>query len=214
METQNTSSLNTPSAGASAGDESVFNIIAIASSAGGLRALNTILSELPADLPVAIVVVQHLDPHYPSMLVNLLSRRAHMRVKPAADGEPVQPGFVYIAIPDYHVLVNADHTLALKHTETERFLRPSANLLFESIALVYREHAIAVVLSGSGTDGSQGVRAIKKTGGTVVVQEAGSAEFGGMPASAISTGCADLIVPLRGIAQTLIHLVTQEAKHE
>jgi two-component system, chemotaxis family, protein-glutamate methylesterase/glutaminase len=185
-----------------------FDVVAMAASAGGLTALNRVLGELPGDFPAAIVVVQHLDPRHPSMMAEILSRRARLQVKQAVEGDLVRPGMVYIAPPDRHLLVNPG-TLSLSQTELVHFVRPSADLLFESVAASYRERALAVVLTGTGADGSMGVQAVKKMGGTVIAQDESSSDFFGMPGGAIQTGCVDYILPLTAIAQTLLGLVVK-----
>ena len=202
MNVQNSFMLNL-----SRNEEQMTQVVVMAASAGGLQALSVVLTGLPADFPVPLVVVQHLDPHHPSLMAHLLGHRTHLRVKQAEHGEPLNPGVVYIAVPNHHLLINANHTLSLSSAETVRFLRPSANLLFVSAAAAYKQGVIAVVLSGTGSDGSTGIQAIKEAGGKVIVQDIQSSAFPGMPASAIETGCADFIVPLQDIAQTLIHLV-------
>ena len=189
-----------------------FDIIALASSAGGLKALSEVLGALPAQLPSALVVVQHLDPRHRSLMADILGRRTAIRVREAVDGEVVRPGTAHIAPPDRHLLVNPDGSMSLTRTELVHFLRPSADLLFESVAASYRERAIAVVLSGTGTDGSMGVKAIKKTGGTVIVQDQRSAEFSGMPEAAERTGMVDFILPLEEIAAALQTLVGANGK--
>jgi two-component system chemotaxis response regulator CheB len=190
--------------------DAAFDIIAFASSAGGLRALSEILSDLPAEFPAAVVVVQHLDPRHRSLMADILSRRTPLRVKQAQEGDRLEPGNVYIAPPNRHLLVNPDGTLALSQSELVHFLRPSADLLFESVAASYRNRAIAVVLTGTGSDGGMGVEAIKKMQGTVIVQDRESAEFSGMPSTAIETGVVDFILPLTEIASALIKLVMQD----
>jgi two-component system chemotaxis response regulator CheB len=186
-----------------------FDVVAFAASAGGVTALMKVLSGLPAKFPAAIVVVQHLDPHHRSLLVEILSRRTDLRVKQAEEGDCLAPGKVYIAPPDRHVLINSDGTLSLTRTELVHFVRPSADLLFESTASSYKDRAIAVVLTGTGSDGAMGVTAIKQMGGTVLVQDAKTAEFNGMPKAAIQTASADLILPLEEIPAALIKLVCQ-----
>ena len=113
------------------------------------------------------------------------------------------PGTVHLAPPDHHLLVDADGVLSLTHTELVHFVRPSADLLFESTAASFREGAIAVVLSGSGSDGSMGVKAIKKMGGTVIVQDERSSQYFGMPGAAVQTGAVDFVLPLEEIAPAL-----------
>jgi two-component system chemotaxis response regulator CheB len=188
-----------------------FEIVALAASAGGLRALTDVLAALPADFRAALVVVQHLDPRHRSLMAEILGKRTALRVQEAREGDKVQPGLAYIAPPNRHLLVNADGTLSLSQTELVHFVRPSADLLFESVAASYRERAIAVVLSGTGRDGAMGVRAIKKMGGTVIVQDQKTAEFFGMPDAAQQTGIADFILPLPEIAPALRTLVNGAA---
>ena len=184
-----------------------FKVVALCASAAGLKALSQILSALPADFPCAITVVQHLSPQHPSQLAEILSRRTALAVKQAEAGDVLHPGKVYIAPPDHHLLVNSDGTLSLSHTELVHFVRPSADLLLESMAASLERQAIAVVLTGSGVDGAMGVRAIKQMGGSVVVQNQATSEVFGMPGAAIATGSADIIVSLDEIATTLVELV-------
>jgi len=181
-------------------------IVALAASAGGLKALTVVLAALPRDFPAAIVMVQHLDPRHRSMLSEILGRRTYLDVQQARQDDLIKPGCVLVAPPDHHLLVNPDSTVSLSRAALVHFVRPSADLLFESVAASYRERAIAVVLSGSGSDGAMGVRAIKKMGGTVIVQDA-AAEFGGMPGAAVRTGMADLVLPLHEIAPAVLDLV-------
>jgi two-component system, chemotaxis family, protein-glutamate methylesterase/glutaminase len=184
-----------------------FDIVALAASAGGLTALSQVLTALPADFPAALVVVQHLDPRHRSLMANILSRRTPLHVKQAEEGEQVCAATVYIAPPNRHLLVNSDGTLSLTQSELVHFLRPSADLLFESVAASYRDRAIAVVLTGTGSDGAMGVQAIKKMGGTVLVQDETTAEFFGMPSAAIQSGSADFVLPLDEIPLALVTLV-------
>jgi len=188
-----------------------FDVVALAASAGGLAALNLVFAELPGDFPAALVVVQHLDPRHRSLMAEILGRRTRLRVKQAAEGDELRPGTVFIAPPDRHLLVNPDGTLSLARTQLVHFVRPSADLLFESVAASYRERALAVVLTGTGIDGTMGVQAIKKMGGTVIAQDEPSSDFFGMPGAAIQTGSVDLILPLTGIAPALLGLVVKPA---
>jgi two-component system chemotaxis response regulator CheB len=190
---------------------SVFDIVAIAASAGGIKAISTVLAGLSDDFPAIIVIVQHLAPSYPSQLVDILSRVTTLPVKQAETGDHLTPGRVYIAPPNYHLLVNADHTLSLNQSALLHFVRPAADHLFTSVAASYLDRAIAVVLSGTGTDGSDGIRAVKRQGGTVIVQDPASADFLGMPHTAISTGQVDFVLSLREIAPALITLVSTGA---
>lgn len=191
----------------SGGDGLAFDLIAFAASAGGLNALSHVLSLLPANFPAPIVIVHHLDPRHRSLIAEILSRRTKLRVQEAREGDHLRAHTVFVAPPDYHLLVNPDGTLSLSHSELVHFLRPSADLLFESVAASFKERAIAVVLSGTGADGAMGLRAIKKMGGTIIAQDEATAEFFGMPSAAIKTKMVDFILPLDQIAEALVTLV-------
>lgn len=186
---------------------SSFDVIAIASSAGGLKAVSLVLNALPPAFAPSIVVVQHLDPRHRSLMAHILGRRTVLPVKEAEEADKLAPGTVYIAPPNKHLLVNPDATLSLSQSELVHFVRPSADLLFESVAGSFKERAIAVVLSGTGSDGSMGVQAIKKMGGTVLAQDEASSEFFGMPHAAIQTGCVDFVLSLAEIPGALVTLV-------
>ena len=184
-----------------------FDVIAIASSAGGLKALTKLLAGLPPNLPAAILIVQHLDPRHRSLMADILSRQTSLKVLQATEGERVEPGIVQVAPPNRHLLVNSNRRLTLTDTELVHFVRPSADLLFESVAASFKERAIAVVLTGTGSDGAMGVGAVKKMGGTVIAQDEESAEFSGMPAAAIATGNVDFVLKLEEIADALTKLL-------
>ena len=202
--------MHTPKNVASADfDHAPFEVVALAASAGGLPAINRLLAALPADFPAALVVVQHLDPRHRSLMADILSRRTALHVKEAAEGDALTAGAVFVAPPNRHLLVNPDKTLSLSQSELVHFLRPSADLLFESVAASYRDRAIAVVLTGTGNDGAMGVRAIKKMGGTVIAQNEKTSDFFGMPDAAIQTGSVDFILPLDEIASALVTLVAK-----
>ncbi len=189
--------------------DTTFDIVALAASAGGLTALGRVLAALPEGFPATLVVVQHLDPRHRSLMAEILSRRTSLRVKQAEDGEQVSLATVYIAPPNWHLLVNPAGTLSLSQSEVVHFLRPSADVLFVSVATSYRERAIAVVLTGTGSDGAMGVQAIKKMGGIVIAQDETTAEFFGMPSAAIRSGSVDFVLPLDEIAPALVTLVVK-----
>ncbi|HZT44321.1 MAG TPA: chemotaxis protein CheB [Chthonomonadaceae bacterium] len=184
-----------------------FEVVAMATSAGGLNALTQILAALPADFPAPVVVVQHLDPRHRSLLAEILGRRTRLAVKEAQEGDKLCAGTAYIAPPDHHLLITPEGAISLTDTELVHFVRPSADLLFESVAASYKDRAIAVVLTGTGIDGSLGLTAIKKMGGTVIAEDRETAEFSGMPGAAIHTGHVDFVLPLREIGPALITLV-------
>ncbi len=128
--------------------KAAFDIVALAASAGGLSALSRVLGALPAGFPAIMVVVQHLDPRHRSLMADILNRRTPLQVKQAEDGDHLKPATIYIAPPNRHLLVNKNKTLSLSQSELVHFVRPSADLLFESVAASFQERAIAVVLTG------------------------------------------------------------------
>jgi two-component system chemotaxis response regulator CheB len=188
-----------------------FDIIAIAASAGGVHALSLLLARLPANLGAIVVIVQHVDPRHRSLMPQVIGRQSRLPVVHGQEGMALEPDHVYLAPPDRHLMVKRKGTLTLTDTELVNFVRPSADLLFESVAAVYGARAIAVVLTGSGHDGALGVTAIKQRGGTVVAQDEASSEFFGMPSAAIKTGVVDFICGLEEIAPKLVALMAVEA---
>ena len=184
-----------------------FEVVAVASSAGGIHGLATLLGALDADLPVPVLVVQHLDPRHRTVIAEVLGRRTSLSVKLAEDRERTSPGTVYIAPPDLHLLVGPGGLLTLTDSELVHFVRPSADLLFESVAGAYGPRAIACVLTGTGRDGAMGVDAVKTRGGTVIAQDPATAEFKGMPEAAVGTGTVDFVLPLEEIAPVISGLV-------
>jgi two-component system chemotaxis response regulator CheB len=140
-------------------------------------------------------------------MADILNRRTALKVKQAEEGELLNSATAYIAPPNRHLLVNSDRTISLSQSELVHFVRPSADLLFESVAASFKDRAIAVVLSGTGSDGSMGVKAIKKMGGTVIVQDEKSSEYFGMPGAAAQS--ADFVLPLEEIAPALVTLIVK-----
>jgi len=188
-------------------EKSPYGVVAIAASAGGLGALTLILGRLPASFGAPIVAVQHLDPRHRSLMAEIVGRRSVLPIHQAVAGSHVQVGHVYLAPPDHHMLINRDGSVSLTQTELVNFVRPSADLLFESVAASYGHRAIALVLTGTGHDGSMGVTAIKQRGGTVIAQDEASSEFFGMPSAAIRTGAVDFVLSLEEIPDALQSLL-------
>lgn len=185
-----------------------YDIVGIGSSAGGLHALMTVLPIFPRDLPASILIVQHLDPRYESHMADILTRFSSMRIIQAEDGMQVEKGAIYIAPPDKHMLLEEDH-IRLTSTQLVHFVRPSVDLLLESIAATSGSRSIGVILTGSGTDGALGIRAIKEVGGLTIVQDPATAESTGMPNTAIATGLVDMVLRLDEIGPTVVAKVTQ-----
>jgi two-component system chemotaxis response regulator CheB len=184
-------------------------VVALAVSVGGLKALSQILSDLPADFPAAVVVVQHRSPGLEGLLADLLGRRTPLRVKPAEEGDRLCAGTVFVAPPDQHLLVQVDETLGLSQSAKVNHVRPAADPLFESLAKSFQGGAVAVVLTGRLNDGSKGVLAVRAAGGTVIAQDPAGAEAPDMPRAAIATGLVDLVLPLGEIAPALVRLVAR-----
>jgi len=182
-----------------------YGLVVIAGSAGAIGALLQVLSALPADYPLPVVVVQHRSARMLDLLPSLLARRCALPVRGVTEGEPIIPGTVYVARPDLHLLVNSDRTFGLMDGHRIKALLSSANPLLTSAAEVMGP-VIGVVLSGSGSDATDGVQAVKAAGGKVVVQDQATAEYFGMPGAAIASGAADLVLPVDRIGPLLAEL--------
>jgi two-component system chemotaxis response regulator CheB len=177
-------------------------IVVIGTSKGGLAATQTILSNLSAEFPWPIVIAQHRSKESDLNLVDFLKKLSPLTVCEPDDKEVMEKGKVYFAPADYHLLVDNGH-LALSTGSPAAHARPSINLLFESAAEAYRDRTIGIILTGRSSDGASGLAAIKRLGGTVIVQDPNSAEAPEMPRSALSACEVDLILPLAEIAKFL-----------
>ena len=182
-----------------------FEIVVIGASYGGLSALQTILSELSPELCLPVVIVQHRKKDGDDGLCEYLKKRSPLPLSEPNDKDNVEPGRVYLAPRDYHLLIEESH-FALSTESPVAFARPSIDVLFESAADVYHERAIGVILTGANRDGASGLAKIKALGGIAVVQEPESAESRVMPDAAISAAKVDRILPLAGIAPFLNEL--------
>jgi two-component system, chemotaxis family, protein-glutamate methylesterase/glutaminase len=187
-----------------------FDVVAIACSAGGLRALSALVSMLPENFPAAVLVVQHLSPRYPSLLTAIIRRRTTMMVREAHNGDVLRPATIYIAPPRLHMVILPGGIVSLTDSELVHFVRPSGDVLFKSVAEVCGRRAIAVILTGTGVDGTDGAQVIKQMGGTVIAQNEATSEYFGMPNSVINAGNVDLILPLPEISMRLQKLVSTE----
>jgi two-component system chemotaxis response regulator CheB len=189
------------------GEIANFEIITIAGSLGGIAALGQIVSELPADFPVPIVIAQHLYPEGSTYLPSILNQRTKLRVKLAEENDRLQPASVYIAPPNRHLFFKSKGVLSLSVAPKVNFSRPSADVLFESVAKFYQTGAIGVVLSGKLYDGAAGAQAIKAKGGRIITQDHQSSVAFDMPQAAIQTGSVDFVLSLEKIASALISMV-------
>jgi two-component system chemotaxis response regulator CheB len=189
-----------------------YEAVVIGSSAGGIKALITVLSALPADFPLPIIIVQHLHPDSDSYLAHLLSSKSALKAKQADEKEPVIPGRVYVAPPAYHLLVEEDHTFSLSLEGPVNYSRPSIDVMFESAVYAYRGRLIGIVLTGANHDGSQGLRQIKLAGGYAIVEDPATAEVDSMPSAAIAATNVDKILPVAEIGPYLLQFVNRAMK--
>ncbi len=169
-------------------------VIGIGASAGGLEAINEFFDNFPQDTGFSFVVIQHLSPDYKSLMSELLAKHTKMKVKEAGEGMELQPNCIYL-IPTKKLLTLSKGRFHLTDKERNNHPNTAIDVFFDSLARDKGENAVAIILSGTGSDGSRGIEVIKNHGGTVVVQDPTTAEFDGMPNTAIATGYADLILP-------------------
>jgi two-component system CheB/CheR fusion protein len=179
-----------------------FPIVGIGASAGGLESISALLAGIPASTGMTFVLVQHLDPCHVSHLAKILSKRASLPVEEAREGE-IFPDHFYVIAPNTTLTISNDVLHLRSRDPAERPHRP-IDTLFLSLADKRRPNVIGVILSGSGSDGARGIQAIKKAGGITFAEEENSADFFGMPSSAIQTGCVDFILAPSDIAQGLM----------
>lgn len=180
-------------------------IVVIGASAGAIQALSELLPRLPADYRLPVLVVVHV-PDAPSGLVPLFRTKCAVAVREPEDKEPIEPATVYFAPPGYHLLVEANRTLALSVDEPMLFSRPSIDVLFESAAESYGPALLGVVLTGANEDGARGAAAIAAGGGSVLVQDPDEAFAAAMPAAAQRSAPAARAMPLAAIGDYLVEL--------
>jgi two-component system, chemotaxis family, protein-glutamate methylesterase/glutaminase len=183
-------------------------VVAIGGSAGGLPALRSVLETLPADFPASVLVVLHLTPRRPSGLAELLNTAGRLPAAFAEDGEALRPGRVFVAPPDRHLLVEGNR-LFLRRGPVENNTRPAIDPLFRSAGVHHGSRAIGVVLTGMLSDGASGLQALKRCGGTAIVQDPEEAEFPDMPRNALRAGLVHHVVGLAQLGPLLDRLARQ-----
>ena len=189
------------------GKSKIDKIIVIGASAGGIDALAKVISGLPANLPAAILIVQHLTSGQgKTNLPDILARHALMPVYLAQNDMTIEENVVYVAEPGKHLIIKNDR-LALKIGDPVRFVRPSVDVLFSSAAEACGSGVIGIILTGIGSDGAQGCRKIKSQGGNTVAQDKDSSAFFDMPEAAIKAGAVDYVLPLDEIAEKIMKLL-------
>ena len=180
-----------------------YQAVVVGASSGGLHAFKKLLPMLPVEFPCPILIVQHISPVSENYLTVILDKISHVHVKEADEKEIVLPGSVYVAPPDYHLLVEADRTLSLSVEDKVNYSRPSIDVLFQTAADAYKEHLVGILLTGANADGSEGLAYIKNRGGFTIVQDPAEAESPFMPKAAIQHHQPDLILSLDGIIEQL-----------
>ncbi|WP_018132541.1 protein-glutamate methylesterase/protein-glutamine glutaminase [Effusibacillus pohliae] len=187
-------------------------VVAIGTSTGGPRALQSVLTGLPADLDAAVVVVQHMPPGFTKSLANRLDQICELRVHEAAHGQELEPGHVYIAPGDYHMRVeNSGKRLVVQLDQTPPLggHRPAVDRLFRSVAALQGVALQAVILTGMGNDGAEGLKLIKQAGGRTISEAKETCVVYGMPKTAAETGCVDAVVPLHQVAAQILSFLHQ-----
>ena len=216
---KNTSGNRTPSkrriasAPRSRRDPTEFLVVGIGASAGGLDACKKLLGGLSAGDGMAFILVQHLDPTHESMMVELLSSHTSMTVEEATDRMPIEPNHCYVIPPGKYLSVD-EGTLRLSQPLAPHGARLPFDFLLHTLATNFGPRAVCVILSGTGSDGSLGLKAIKAKGGQVIVQDPEEAGFDGMPRSAIMTGVVDFVLPVEKIGEALVTYDQQMAGSE
>lgn len=184
--------------------------VVVGTSAGGVEALSLLLPALPSSLRVPVLVVIHLPRDRPSLLAEVFAPKCAVPVREIEDKEPIAPGAVYFAPPDYHLLLDKGSgegpNAALSMDDPVNYSRPSIDVLFESAAEIFGRGLMAVLLTGANEDGAAGLRTVRRAGGLTLAQSPEEAFAAAMPAAAIAQGSVDHVLPLAGIATLFARL--------
>jgi len=181
-------------------------IVAIASSTGGPKALSSVIPRLPSNFPVPVVIVQHMPPGFTKSLAMRLDRMSKLTVKEGEDGEEVRKGFVYIAPGGKHMVVQGGKIVLLDGPKVKG-VKPSADVLFDSVGREYKSKSLGVVLTGIGDDGADGAKVIKRFGGKIIAESEDTAIIFGMPKAVIKLGLADRVEPINRIPDAIVEEV-------
>lgn len=191
-----------------------YRAVVIGASAGGIHAIKAIIMALPGNFRLPVIIVQHLSPFSDSYWITMMNGMSQLVVKEADEKEKIVKGNIYIAPPNYHLLIERDETFSLTVDPKVNYARPSIDVLFESAADAYGNQLIGVILTGANSDGANGLRRIKECGGLTMAQDPDTAESATMPASAIAASRVDYILPLEEIIQLLITMTDNPDKYE
>jgi two-component system chemotaxis response regulator CheB len=184
--------------------------VVLGASTGGLHALQTILKALPVNFPGVILIVQHRKFVAEDLFLSLLRSICQLPAAEVIDKMAINPGHIYLAPPDYHLMIEQDRSLSLSIDPPVSYARPSIDVLFETAAETYREQLVGVLLTGANHDGTAGMRKIMQYGGVTIAQDPGTAESSIMPQSAIDAGVVDHVLPLSEIGPFLVGLFNQD----
>ena len=201
---------STPNVASSAKKPGRVDIVAIGISTGGPNALAEVIPHIPKDCPVPILIVQHMPPIFTKCLAERLSMKANIPIHEGQPGDVLTPGQAWIAPGDYHMVVERQGThivLALNQDPPENSCRPAVDVMFRSVAKVYREGALAAVLTGMGQDGMRGAEVIREAGGFVIAQDEATSVVWGMPGAVVQAGLAHTVLPLSQIATEIMRKV-------
>jgi two-component system, chemotaxis family, protein-glutamate methylesterase/glutaminase len=179
-------------------------IVVIGSSTGGPKTLYQVVPNLPADIPAAVLIVQHMPPGFTYSLANRLNQLSNIRVKEAAPGDAIYQGMAYVARGGNHMVIDNNGKLELTQTATVCGVRPSVNVTMESVVEHYGSAVLGVVLTGMGTDGTVGAQRIKSAGGKILVQDESTCVVYGMPKSIVDSGYADAILPISRMTDSIV----------
>lgn len=184
-----------------------YKAIVIGTSAGGLFALSRLLEKFPPQYPLPVVIVQHRSKDQKELLEEVLQLKCRIMIKQADEKERIKNNIVYIAPPDYHLLIESDETFSLTADEHVRYSRPSIDVLFETAAMTFSQGLIAIILTGANNDGSAGIVTVKKYGGLTIAQDPQEAQFPYMPRAAIATGSVTEVRTLEQIQDFLLNTI-------
>jgi len=185
--------------------KNAYDAIVIGASAGGLYALMRMLQPLPVGFPVPVIIVQHRSKDERALLEEVLQQKCRIRIKQADEKERIQPGIVYFAPPDYHLLIESNGTFSLNFDAPVNYARPSIDVLFETAAEVFKHRLLGIILTGANSDGARGIKKIGLLGGTTIAQQPETADYPEMPRAAINTGYVQHILDPDAIGDFLLH---------
>jgi len=189
--------------------DEIMKVVVIGGSAGSLDVIMQMVPLLPADAGACYILVVHRKNDSESVLANIVSTKTSMRVREVEDKEPIVANSIFIAAPDYHLLVENREMFSLDSSEKLHYSRPSIDVTFESVAEMFGKRTIGVLLSGANADGANGLKRIKEVGGTTIVQDPDTSEVGFMPQQAIKIKAVDKILNADEIAPVLIGILKQ-----